>query len=120
MRLVALALAASSLALAGCGEKEAAGNTAAVDQAVTAEDFATNDATAIDAATGADANMAADVDINFIANDSDTNGTAPSVGRSASSSRSRPSGTNVAAPADEPQPPAAEPAATQPPEINAN
>ena len=38
------------LALAGCGKKQATGNTSALDEAVTAEDFATNDATAIDAA----------------------------------------------------------------------
>ncbi len=68
MRYVVIALAASSLALAGCGKKEATGNTSALDEAVSAEDFATNDATAIDAATGADANMAADVDINVIDN----------------------------------------------------
>ena len=64
----ALAALAASLALSGCGEKQATGNTNALDEAVTAEDFATNDATAIDAATGADANMAADVDINEFEN----------------------------------------------------
>src|SRR5688500_18945286 len=64
MRLLVLALAASSLALAGCGEKQATGNTSALDEGVSAEDCATNDATAIDAATGADANMAADVEFN--------------------------------------------------------
>ena len=73
MRLVPLAIAAS-VALAGCGKEQATGNTSALDQAVTAEDFETNDVTAIDAATGAAANMAADVDFNVIgtedANDS--------------------------------------------------
>ena len=69
MRNLVLALAASSLVLAGCGKKEATGNTSALDQAVSAEDFATNDATAIDAATGADANMAADVEFNLIENE---------------------------------------------------
>ena len=65
MRILTLALAASSLALSGCGKKEATGNTAALDEAASAEDFTANDVTAIDAATGADANMAADVDMNF-------------------------------------------------------
>ncbi len=83
MRTLALALAAASIALIGCGKKQATGNTSAIDQAVTAEDFAANDATAIDAATGADANMAADVDINLVENGDDRN-------RSGEASRSRP------------------------------
>jgi hypothetical protein len=68
MRTLVLALAASSLALSGCGKKEATGNTSGLDEALSARDFATSDATAIDAATGADANMAADVDINAYEN----------------------------------------------------
>ena len=55
-------IAGSGLALSACGGDQAAENTANVDAAVTAEDFASNDTTAIDAATGDDANMAADVD----------------------------------------------------------
>jgi hypothetical protein len=91
MRILILALAASSLALSGCGKKEATGNTTALDQAASAQDFTTNDVTAIDAATGADANMAADVDINFVGDD----GGAGS-GNAAAPSRARPrSATNT-------------------------
>ena len=61
MRSLVLILAATSLALAGCGKKDVTGNTSALDETVSAQDFSTNDTTAIDAATGADANMAADV-----------------------------------------------------------
>lgn len=103
MRILALALAAASLALVGCGKKQATGNTSAIDQAVTAEDFAANDATAIDAATGADANMAADVDISLIENDDNQ-------ARPSESSRNRPrpgtepSAGNTAAPSPAPAP----------------
>jgi hypothetical protein len=69
MRFALVAIAAS-LAVSGCGKEQATGNTNAFDEAVGAEDFAANDATAIDAATGADANMAADVDINLVENKS--------------------------------------------------
>ena len=81
MRLLVPVLAASSLALAGCGEKQATGNTSALDEAVSAEDFSTNDATAIDAATGADANMAADVEFNGILN-ADEDGDRPASTKS--------------------------------------
>ena len=118
MRLAVLALAASMLALTGCGEKETTGNTAAADQAVNAEDFATNDTTAIDAATGADANMAADVDINFgAANSDDSNGA--SAPRRPSTSRPRPSETGNSSNSSAPAAPASQPAAP-PPETNAN
>lgn len=107
MRLALFVLAAS-VALAGCGKEEATGNTSALDQAVTAEDFEANDVTAIDAATGADANMAADVDINLIGNE---NG----ASRPAAAGTPRPPRTappsNDAAPAAPPAQPADEPAA---------
>ncbi len=70
MRFAFLAVA-GSLIVSGCGKEDAAGNTSAVDQTISASDFVTNDVTAIDAATGADANMAADVDIHVCANASD-------------------------------------------------
>ena len=106
MRYLVLALAASSLTLAGCGKKEATGNTSAMDQAVSAEDFATNDATAIDAATGSDANMAADVEINVVENIDDGNGSAPSSNASRSSKPKRRSSSpgNSSAPAPTPEP----------------
>jgi len=126
MRHLVLLLAATSLALTGCGKKAATGNSNAVDETVTAQDFATNDTTAIDAATGADANMAADVDIN-VPEDSGDNGTesvgakpapahSPSRGSASTGSSSGNSSSNAAAPA--PQPPAQP--ATPPAEANAN
>ena len=114
MRLLILAFAMSTLALGGCGKKQATGNTSAVDQGVTAEDFTANDATAIDAATGADANMAADVDINVYLNAGNDSAAAPS-------SRARPR-----APAESNQTDKAEPAnsaaaePTPPPPAEAN
>jgi hypothetical protein len=109
MRIVILALAASSLALAGCGKKAATGNTSAIDQAVSAEDFATNDATAIDAATGADANMAADVDINVIEN-SDNGSASDASPRSKPRAQSASSNSDNAEPAAAPDEPTATPA----------
>ena len=103
MRFALVALAAS-LALSGCGEKQATGNTNALDEAVTAEDFATNDATAIDAATGADANMAADVDINLVenaaGNDSTSGGGRSSFGRPRGTSPANEVAPEPAAPAE--------------------
>ena len=113
MRYVVLALAASSLALAGCGKKEATGNTSALDESVSAEDFVTNDATAIDAATGADANMAADIDINALENTSDGDGPAArsESGKRASSHPAAPaSNASDEEPAAEPLQPATPPA----------
>ena len=109
MRYLVLAFAASSLALAGCGKKEATGNTSAMDQAVSAQDFATNDATAIDAATGADANMAADVEFNVVENVDDGNAAAPLSNGSRSKPKPRAKATgnsSASAPAPEPLEPA--------------
>ena len=108
MRTLVLALTASSLALAACGKKEATGNTSALDQAVSAEDFTTNDATAIDAATGADANMAADVEFNVVDNAAENGDSPTSSSNSARSRRPRPpsSGDNASKPAPEPIEPA--------------
>jgi hypothetical protein len=105
MRILILAFAASSLALTGCGKKQATGNTSALDQAVTAQDFATNDATAIDAATGADANMAADVDINLIENADNGSGLAASPRRERPG-RADSNSSNSAEPAAAPTEPA--------------
>lgn len=107
MRHLVFALAASSLALSGCGKKQATGNTSAVDQAVSAEDFAANDATAIDAATGSDANMAADVDINLVENTGDA-GAATNASRSKTRSTASNSASNESASSPAPTP------ATQP------
>ena len=115
MRILVLILAASALALSGCGKKEATGNTAALDEGVTARDFATNDVTAIDAATGADANMAADVDINVVAiGNGDDNASGAARSRPRSSATASNASSNAAEPADEP----ASEAATQPAETN--
>ena len=113
MRMLILALAVSTLALAGCGKKQATGNTSSIDQSVTALDFDANDATAIDAATGADANMAADVDINLI--DNADNGSVPGA-----SSRSKPRTTADAKDRTEPANAAAPEPAPPPAEANTN
>ena len=120
MRHFVLALVCSSLVLSGCGKEEATGNTSALDQTVTAEDFATSDATAIDAATGAAANMAADVDFNAFENadDDDGNRVTSGASRSRSPVRRAPANTNSTAPAPPPQAPATETA--EPAETNAN
>ena len=114
MRLALFALAAS-VALAGCGKEEATGNTSALDQAVTAEDFEANDVTAIDAATGADANMAADVDINMIGNESGAS--RPAAAGAPRPARNTPPSNDAGptAPAAQPtEEPAAEPATAEP------
>jgi hypothetical protein len=71
MRILLLAAAASSIALAGCGKEEAAGNLSGPDEAVSAAGPSNGDVTSIDAATGSDANMAADVDINQVEDSED-------------------------------------------------
>ncbi|MFL6794207.1 MAG: hypothetical protein ACJ8D6_04050 [Sphingomicrobium sp.] len=108
MRILVLALAASSLVLAGCGKKQATDNTSGLDQAITAQDFDANDATAIDAATGADANMAADVDINAYLNAD--NGSASSSATRKSRDRTVSNRSETAEPVTEPAEPAPAPA----------
>lgn len=119
MRHLVLALVGSSLVLSGCGKEEATGNTSALDQTVTAEDFAASDATAIDAATGAAANMAADVDFNAFENaeGDEGNRATSSASRSRSRDRAPPAG-NTTTPAPPPEAPVTEPA--EPAETNAN
>lgn len=108
MRTLFLALAASSLALTGCGKKQATGNTSAIDDSLSAQEFASNDATAIDAATGADANMAADVDINVVENEDNVGSSAVTPSAKARD-RSESNSSNSAEPAAAP----AEPAPTE-------
>jgi len=102
-----LGLAICLLALAACGESQQTGNTSSIDEAVSAEDFETNDVTAIDAATGADANMAADVDVNVYENETRGEGN-ESAGRDSAPRRRSPAGNTVNA-SDEPAPEPAEP-----------
>ncbi len=121
MRHVFLAIVGSSLVLSGCGKKEATGNTSALDQTVTAEDFATSDATAIDAATGAAANMAADVDFNAFENEDGDGGNRATTDSSRRRPRDRTAadGSNSAAPAP-PAPATETPGPAQPAETNVN
>jgi hypothetical protein len=118
MRILILALAASALALSGCGKKEATGNTTALDEGASAQDFATNDVTAIDAATGADANMAADVQINYSNDTSEDAGSANSTGLARSRPR-RSEASNNSSDTAEPAQPSATPA-PPPAETNSN
>ena len=64
----ALILIAGALALAACGNNDQTDNTQNVDENLTAENIVSNDVTAIDAVTGDAANMAAESDINDVAN----------------------------------------------------
>lgn len=112
MRHLVFALAASSLALSGCGKQEATGNTSAVDQALSARDFATSDATAIDAATGADANMAADVDISLIENATGDDGDRSDFNTARGRPRPSAASNDTAASNDATPEPAIEPAET--------
>jgi len=54
-------IAGAALMLAACGKNNQSGNTANVDENLTAQDIVSNDVTAIDAVTGDASNMAADV-----------------------------------------------------------
>ncbi|MGE5564138.1 MAG: hypothetical protein ACM3ZV_12670 [Bacillota bacterium] len=64
----ALMLIAGVLALAACGNNDESDNTQNIDENLTAENIVSNDVTAIDAVTGDAANMAAESDMNDIAN----------------------------------------------------
>jgi hypothetical protein len=77
---------AAAFGLAACGGGNHAGNTANIQENVTAQAFESNDITAIDAVTGEDANMAADV----VFNDLGSNNAAASANRASSD---RPSST---------------------------
>jgi hypothetical protein len=61
----ALLVIAAVLVLAGCKNNDQLDQTQNVDENLTAENFVSNDVTAIDAVTGDAANMAADSDILF-------------------------------------------------------
>ncbi len=88
-----LLLAALALSLASCRNNDQTDNTANVDENLAAENFVSNDVTAIDAVTGDAANMAADVDIAFTNEQQIQNGSnaaAPSASRPARPSTPRP------------------------------
>lgn len=61
-----LLIVAATLALAGCGDKQAQQTDAGSAEDLATQNVSANDITAIDAATGYDANMAADAEINLI------------------------------------------------------
>jgi hypothetical protein len=64
----AVIIIAGSIVLAACSNNDQHDNTANVDENLTAENIVSNDVTAIDAVTGDAANMAAESDINDVAN----------------------------------------------------
>ena len=66
MRALILIAGALALPLAACGNNDQTGNTANVDESLTAENIVSNDVTAIDAVTGDAANMAAESEINDV------------------------------------------------------
>jgi outer membrane murein-binding lipoprotein Lpp len=63
--ILVLAALAATATLAGCKNNDQLDQTQNVDENLTAENFVSNDVTAIDAVTGDAANMAADSDILF-------------------------------------------------------
>jgi hypothetical protein len=71
MRILILA---GALALAACGGKQAADNSAVSESSDSSGVTAVNDTTAIDAATGQAANMAADVNYTIDENELNTAG----------------------------------------------
>ena len=102
MRVLILLLVAT-LGLAACNRGSQVGNTANIQENLSAAAFESNDITAIDAVTGEDANMAADVNYSDLGgNNASTSSNRASTGRpSAGRPASRP------APAEsrpEPQP----------------
>ena len=76
MRALILIATALSLPVAACRNNDQADNTQNVDENLTAENIVSNDVTAIDAVTGDAANMAAESDINDVANVSNGTGNA--------------------------------------------
>ena len=64
----ALIILAGALSLAACGNNDQTVNTQNIDENLTAENIVSNDVTAIDAVTGDAANMAAESDMNDVAN----------------------------------------------------
>ena len=104
----AFIVAAAALSLTACGNNDQTDNNANVDENLSAESIVSNDVTAIDAVTGDAANMAADVDINFTADQVVTNGgNSIATKRPSRPSTSRPSpASNTVSPA----PPATQPA----------
>ena len=90
MRALILIAAASPRPCRLRKQQQPAGNTADVDDSLTAENIVTNDVTAIDAVTGEDANMAADVEFHQRerpAGNASSNGSSPNAARSRPSRR---------------------------------
>lgn len=79
-------IAGAALLLSSCGSDDTAADTSNVDTNLAADDVIVNDTTAIDAALGADANMAADVELNLPANDSENESRAAGDNESAGNS----------------------------------
>jgi len=106
----ALPLIAAALALSACGNNSQKDLGQNVDESLTAENIVSNDVTAIDAVTGDAANMAADVDMNYVALDENAGPTTPST---EAAPRPRPSTPRTASPAPaKPAEPAANSAAS--------
>jgi hypothetical protein len=102
-----LLLAVAALGLSACGNNDQTDKNANVDESLSAENIVSNDVTAIDAVTGDAANMAADVDVNFTAQQQVASGNASNSTRPSRPPTTRPSATPAnttesAAPATQP------------------
>ena len=107
MRAVLL-LAAAALGLASCRNNDRTDNNANVDENLSAENIVSNDVTAIDAVTGDAANIAADVDVNFTAEQQLNNGTGTKPAPRPSTARPSSPQSNTSAPAAATPPPASD------------
>ena len=108
MRVLIL-LAGAALTLGACGKNDQSGNTANVDDSLTAENIVANDVTAIDAVTGDAANMAADVNYaDELDNGLDNSGNAVNAPNTAAPAKAK----KPAKPATSASRPATTPAAT--------
>ena len=105
------------LALAACGDDNVRNESAGADKVLADDRLTGNDLTAIDAVSGSDANMAADIDLDALAN----NATAEDGDRTSSPSRerSRPA-SRAAADGDAEEPDNAPAPTPSPAESNSN
>ena len=98
----ALIILAGTLTLAACGNNDQSDNTQNIDENLTAENIVSNDVTAIDAVTGDAANMAAESDMNDVANLSNATGNANAFPKPKPQTDSTQGSTSTSKPAPSP------------------
>ena len=98
----ALIILAGALSLAACGNNDQTDNTQNIDENLTAENIVSNDVTAIDAVTGDAANMAAESDMNDVANLSNPTGNTSAFPKPKPQTDSTQGSTSISKPAPSP------------------